>query len=96
VADESYVQVAPNSTGPKIRNLQLNVLQPDGTTATVQMQVVSIVDLDGRATNFGANETIDLLRSLLRELTTLRQMYGRATGLQVMALDGAMWDDIIG
>jgi hypothetical protein len=47
-ADESYIQVAPDGSGKKVRNLQLDVLQPDGTMATVQMQVVSIVDEHGQ------------------------------------------------
>jgi uncharacterized protein (UPF0254 family) len=47
MAQESVVQVAPDSTGKKIRNLQLDVIQPDGTTATVQMQVIIIADANG-------------------------------------------------
>jgi hypothetical protein len=93
---ESYVQVAPDSTGKKIRNLQMDVLQPDGTTATVQMQVTSLVDMDGRATDFGISETNHLLHALLREMTALRKMYGRATGQQFLSLDGAMLDDTVG
>jgi hypothetical protein len=48
VAQESVVQVAPDSTGKKIRNLQLDIVQPDGTIATVQMQVTVQADADGR------------------------------------------------
>jgi len=48
LADESYVQVLPDSSGKKIRNLSLSVVQPDGTTSTVLMQVVSIVDEAGK------------------------------------------------
>lgn len=96
MAQEAYTQVAANGVGNKIRNLSLDVLQPDGTIATVQMQVVSIVDADGRTIDFGAIETANLLRSMLRELTTLRKMYGRATGQQFVGLDGAMMDDVIG
>lgn len=96
MATENYTQVAANGAGNKIRNLSMEVIQGDGTTSTVQMQVVSIVDRDGREVDFGASETNDLLRSLLREMTALRKMYGRATGLQFMALDSAMIDDTVG
>jgi len=48
LADESYVQVLPDSSGKKIRNLSLSVVQPDGTTSTVLMQVVAIVDEAGK------------------------------------------------
>jgi len=47
MSDASFVQVAPDSTGKKIRNLQLNVVQSDGSTSTVQMQVISIADANG-------------------------------------------------
>lgn len=47
MADESYVQVSPNNTGAKIRNLAVTVMQPDGTVSTVDMQVVSIANPDG-------------------------------------------------
>lgn len=49
MASEAYVQVLPDSSGKRVRNLALEVLQADGTTAIVHMQVVSIVDQDGRA-----------------------------------------------
>lgn len=47
-AAEAFVQITPDSSGKKVRNLQLDVLQPDGTTATVFMQVLSIVDESGK------------------------------------------------
>lgn len=93
---DSFVQVAPDSTGKKVRNLQMDVLQPDGTVATVQMQVISVVDMEGRAVDFGAQEVCSLLRSQLREMTALRVMYGRATGMQYSSLPGAMFDDVVG
>lgn len=62
MSGESVVQVAPDSTGKKIRNLQLTVLQSDGTTAVVQMQVVSLADQDGNLLELG---TADQLASLI-------------------------------
>lgn len=46
---ETYVQVAPDSTGKQIRNLQVTTLQADGTVLTVLMQVVALADETGRA-----------------------------------------------
>ncbi len=48
MSQEGYVQVAPDSTGKKIRNLELQVYQPDGTAATVEVQVVTLMDAEGR------------------------------------------------
>lgn len=96
MAAEAYTQVAADGVGNKIRNLSMEVIQDDGTTATVQMQVVSIVDRDGREVDLAGDGTNDLLRALLREMTTLRKMYGRATGLMWMGLDSAMIDDTVG
>jgi len=44
---EAFVQVAPDSTGKKVRNIQLDLPQADGSITTVQMQVVSIRDENG-------------------------------------------------
>lgn len=96
MAIEGFVQVAEDGSGKKIRNLVLEVVQPDGTVATVLMQAVSIVDSEGRAADFGGTETNALLRSLLREMSALRRMYGRATGQQHVALDSGALDDIVG
>ncbi|SRR5712691_4152046 len=41
---ESFVQVAPDSTGKKLRTFQALVQQLDGTYATVQIQAAEIVD----------------------------------------------------
>lgn len=68
---EGYVQVATDGSGKKVRNLLLKgVLQPDGTTADVYVQCVSVVDSDGNALDF--NRTNELLSSLVREVHWLR------------------------
>lgn len=48
---EAFVQGAPDSTGKKIRNLEVTVASPDGTLKTVEMQVVSIADENGAILN---------------------------------------------
>lgn len=96
MAEESLVQVATDGAGKKVRTLSLSVVQPDGTLASVQMQVVAIVDQEGRAIDFGASETQRLLRALLNEMTALRKMYGRATSQGFVGLEGAMIDDTTG
>jgi hypothetical protein len=89
MSDASYVQVAPDSTGKKIRNLQLNVVQPDGSTSVVQMQVISIADANG---NLMAVESVrgeGLLSTtdnrVLEELTEMRNLLGKIA--QVLSLE---------
>lgn len=67
---ETFIGVAPDSTGKKVRNLQIAALQADGTVATVMMQVVSIVDADGSSVRFG--EDRDLQQQTLMELRAIR------------------------
>lgn len=43
---ESFVQVSPDSSGKKIRNESLDMPQGDGTTQTVQMQIVRLSEDD--------------------------------------------------
>jgi hypothetical protein len=69
---EQYVQVAPDSTGKKVRNCEITAIQQDGSIATVEMQVISIartdgtpVDLDGRW-----DELIALVRTTNRLLAS--------------------------
>lgn len=55
MSSEGYVQVAPNSTGAKVRNIQVEMYVPDLTNLTansvtpvnVLQQVVSIADENG-------------------------------------------------
>lgn len=66
---ENYVQVAADSVGKKLRVLKLEILQPDGTMATVNMQVASIANDMGQILDF--DETAWKLRLLeLIELQT--------------------------
>jgi hypothetical protein len=51
MADEAYVQIEIPRTGQKIRNLSTTALQPDGTVATVLMQVVALADANGQVLN---------------------------------------------
>ena len=66
---DTYVQVAPDSTGKKIRNLSLDILQADGTIATVYMQVVAIANSDGTPVNL---DMISVLEEMLVELRQIR------------------------
>jgi hypothetical protein len=70
VAGETYVQVAPDSSGQKIRNLTVTFVASDGTAHTVNMQVVSIADGSGRMMSFGPTE--ELLAGILKELQRIR------------------------
>lgn len=76
--NESYIQVATDGSGKKVRNLALEILQPDKTIATVYVQCVAIVDSAGRAVDF--TESTDLLRQLLQEMRALRRAVGECVG----------------
>lgn len=94
---ETYVQVPPNSSGAKVRNLQIDVMQPDGTTSTVVLQCTNIVDAEGRQVFPAVNAERDsLLRSILKELQAMRRMMGIQSGCAWDALGDAMPDDITG
>ena len=71
MADESYVQIEPESTGKKIRNLKMTVLQEDGTTADVYCQVISIVDEAGEPVNLSFDTGNQ--EDILHELRMIRQ-----------------------
>jgi hypothetical protein len=62
---EGYVQVAADGSGKKVRNLQLDVLQSDGSTATVYMQVIAIADREGNPISLEPDRL--LLRDIRRE-----------------------------
>lgn len=44
---EGNIQVSPQSSGEKVRTLKMQIVQADGTLATVGMQVVMITDENG-------------------------------------------------
>jgi len=77
MADESYIQVAPDSTGKKVRTLEMPAVQSDGTVATVEMQVAALVDANGRPLDLAS----DLQRDILRVLKQLR--YGLSLQLDL-------------
>ena len=81
MANETYTQVAPNSSGNKIRNFSAEVLQPDGTIATVQMQVVSLVDAEGRSLDLVDNEwkqgMLDKLDQIVEQLMLITSVSGK-------------------
>lgn len=70
---ETYTQVAPNSTGNKIRNLQVTLLQADGTTATVLMQVIGMSDEAGNViVPVSARDDDTMQTAILTELQAIR------------------------
>ena len=72
MADEAVVQVAPDSTGKKIRNLAVYALQADGTLAQVHMQVTGLVDPDGKLIDLSpAPILLEELVELQRDTHTL-------------------------
>lgn len=67
---DSYVQVAPDSTGKRIRNVTFQALQADGTVITVQQQVIGLVNVDGVPVDIGRDNDviIQVLKDIRREL----------------------------
>jgi hypothetical protein len=59
----------------------MQVVQPDGSLATVYMQVMGpITDNDGRMVDVGGDLTNQLLLQILRELRTIRVLTGAHVG----------------
>jgi hypothetical protein len=69
MSSESYVQVAPDSTGAKIRNLEVTTY-PDDTATAVNQQVVVLADKLGRLLD---NDTA-WREDTLRELRSMREL----------------------
>jgi len=73
---ETFVQVALDGAGKKIRQLKLlQIIQADGTVADVHQQIVLICDENGDPVNFDDSEykfavlkKLDLIAELLSEL----------------------------
>ena len=95
---EGFTQVAPDSTGDKIRTIEIDVVQPDTTTATVQMQVVNIADaegnilgedtpspvkLDSETTNILNTDSVQLLSDILKELKIMNIHLSMITGNEI-------------
>ena len=73
---DAVVQVAPDSTGKKIRNFQLQTLQSDGSIATVMVQATAVLDEEGNPARFADDH--DLRQQTLDELRAIR------VGLQLL------------
>jgi len=58
VLKETYVQVAPDSTGAKVRNVEILTNQADGTTALVEMQIIGIAGRDGIMLDLDLRDTL--------------------------------------
>lgn len=70
MARESYVQVAADGSGKRIRNLALEIVQTDGSIATSQVQVTAIADENGNPIDMTGRG--DLFAQLLLELRAIR------------------------
>lgn len=68
--NETYVQVAPDGAGKKIRNLEVQTFQEDGTFTTVLLQVVSMADEFGNPVFFA--DQADWQVQLLNEMRAVR------------------------
>jgi hypothetical protein len=81
-AKETFVQVATDGSGKQIRNLAIDVIQSDGTVATVYVQAAAIYDRDGRAVDLNAiDQTNRLLSAVLVELKQIRRFHAAQLGV---------------
>lgn len=86
---ESYIQVAPNSTGGQVRNLTLTVREIDGDTGAITdnvryMQVVNLADENGRVIDLGDFEdNQEALKSVLFELRIISQLLVDGLGIKI-------------
>ena len=80
MSKEGFVQVAPDNSGKQIRNIQLDVQQPDGTFATVLMQNVVAVHSDGAFADVEGVAVQALLQAILTELRLLRTITAQSSG----------------
>lgn len=68
-ASESSTQIVGGGSGDKVRDLALTLLQPDGTVATVKVQVVAIADDNGKLLDLRDR---DVEEAILEELQAIR------------------------
>jgi len=67
---DGFIQVAPDSSGKRVRNLQVTVQQPDGTSVTAYMQVIAIADESGNL--LALTDYHDHHRQIIDELRAIR------------------------
>lgn len=66
---DSKVVLNPGAGGSTVQTRETKVLQPDGTLAIVEQQVIVLVDANGIPVDFG--EVVNLLREISTTLQTL-------------------------
>jgi hypothetical protein len=71
---DGYIQVPTDSTGKKVQSREMRVILDDGTLATVQMQVISIADKDGRFVDLDTSSTLDEILEVLREMKQMMEL----------------------
>ena len=70
---ESVVQVAPDSSGKKVRTLEVSEVQSDVTIATTEMQVVVLADSDGIPIDFSTlADLVTIFGELLCEVKDMK------------------------
>jgi DNA polymerase II small subunit/DNA polymerase delta subunit B len=79
----SYIQVAPDSTGKKVANVQLRVVAADGSEHTVEAQAVVLLDPDGTPVSPDTRRVEDLLLKILDALETLTTLVSETCALDL-------------
>jgi hypothetical protein len=70
MAVDQNIGLPPDSTGKKVRVLEITALDSDGSVQTVEMQVIAIADRRGQL--LGLSSTEGLLQGILDKLEEIR------------------------
>lgn len=79
---QAQVQIIPDGTGKKVRTLEITVGLPDGTQATVEMQVMAIADKSGNLIHLDNAEVISGLADVRDEIYKLRSAFEAWSGMK--------------
>lgn len=90
MANETYTQVAPDSTGDKIRTTEASILQGSGGRITVSMQVIQLADSDGKIIgqysapiHFMSSQLESAIEDLADEIRKLRTIIELNSGISL-------------
>lgn len=61
MVNDTFIQVATDGAGKKVRNLSVPVLQSDGTLSTAYMQVTALAKSDGTLMDLDIKTTLESL-----------------------------------
>lgn len=72
--NDTYVQLAADGTGKKVRNISVPVLQADGSVATTYLQVTTLADSEGALLDLDIKGTMEELLMVAKQQRMLLLM----------------------